>query len=317
MTTRRLRFLAPNLITLASFVCGLLSIDASVNGRWGMAAWFIIFSVLTDKLDGFVARLLKAASEFGVQADSLADFLNFGVAPGVLFFTFLSSHPELPFATGGQHTLLLLACGVWVFAVAFRLARYNVVGDDPRCHRIFFGVPTTLMGGILATVFLTALKYDTPLTRELAQISFDEPRLLGGFETPRGLWLAWPWVMLAGAYLMASALKIPKLGLSKNKALTIFIFGNVFAGYVLGFLRMLPEYLTFTPAVWVVTSLVWGLFNRSARGLKPPSIFPPDDRPDAQMPQRPEDDNLAEGDDGNEDDEVLAGGASAVAPPRS
>lgn len=311
MTLRRLRFLAPNLITLASFSFGLLSIDASVNGRWGMAAWFVIFSVLTDKLDGFVARLLKAASEFGVQADSLADFLNFGVAPGVLFFTYLSSHPELPFASGGQHTLLLFAAGIWVFAVAFRLARYNVVGDDPRCHRIFFGVPTTLMGGVLAALFLTALKYGSPASRELAQIAFDEPRLLGGFETPRGLWLAWPWLMIGGAFLMASAFKIPKLGLTKNKALTIFIFGNVIAGYALGFLRMVPEYLMFGPASWIVTSMIWGTMNKSARGLKPPSIFPPDDRPDAKMPQRPEDDNLAEGDDGNEDDDPVPGPRTA------
>ena len=305
MNLKRARYLAPNLITLASFSFGLLSIHASVNGHWATAAWFIVFSVLTDKLDGFVARLLKAASEFGVQADSLADFLNFGVAPAVLFYTYLSNHPELPYRSGGQQTFLLVVSGLWVLSVAFRLARYNVVGDDPRCHRIFFGVPTTLMGGVLATVFLTAVKYGTPVTRELAEASFDEPRLLGGFETPRGLWIAWPYMMLGGAFLMASAFKIPKLGLSKSKALTAFIFANVVAGYILGFLRMLPEYLTWGPAAWIVTSLVWGTVNKSARGLKPPSIFPPDDRPNDRMPQRPEDDNLAEGDDGNEDDEPV------------
>src|SRR5262249_56924431 len=78
---RFLRYLAPNLVTFASLTFGMSSIVASFEHRFVDAAWFVMFSVLTDKLDGFVARLVKGTSEFGVQLDSFADFLNFGIAP--------------------------------------------------------------------------------------------------------------------------------------------------------------------------------------------------------------------------------------------
>jgi len=252
--TKRLRYLAPNLITLASLLFGLLSIRASFEGEYADAAWFIVFAVLTDKLDGFVARLLKAASEFGVQADSFADFLNFGIAPATLWATFFSRQPELPFHSGRGYVILLVVCGLWVLSVTFRLARYNIVGDDPRCRRIFFGVPTTLMGGTLTGLFLTGLKYgDAALAH-----GFDEPHLIPGLELGHELWLIWPALAFAGAVLMVSTVKIPKLGLSKSRALTVFIFANVILGYGLAFARRFPEYLTFAPLVWIVASIVWG-----------------------------------------------------------
>lgn len=294
---RFLRYLAPNLVTLASLIFGLLSLRASFEGRYHDAAWFIIFAVLTDKLDGFVARLVKGTSEFGVQCDSFADFLNFGIAPATLWYTFLTRAPGLPFTDGRLHALVLGVSALWVLAVTFRLARYNIVGDDPNCRRIFFGVPTTLMGGTLTVFFLTCLKYGPAPYREFAQGSFDEPALLGGLELGAGIWSAWPWLIFMGAALMASTVKIPKLGLSRSKALTVFIFANVFAGYGLGFARMLPEYLTFTSSLWIVTSIVWGMFSPVARVLRPPPIFPKTDLPASQLPERPEDDAVPEDDE--------------------
>jgi len=292
---RFLRYLAPNLVTFASLTFGMSSIVSSFEGRYVDAAWFVIFSVLTDKLDGFVARLVKGTSEFGVQLDSFADFLNFGIAPATLWYTYLS-RPEL-MATGMERALTVGAMALWVLAVTFRLARYNIVGEDPRCKRIFFGVPTTLMGGMLAALFLTLLKYGADPSGVTITV-YDEPRPLGSLHVGPGVWTYWPALVALGALLMASAVKIPKLGVAKHKTVTVFIFANVFIGYAAGATRHFPEYLCFAATLWIVGSIVWGQFNHDARQLHPPPIFPKSDRPAHELPQRPEDDL------GPEDDEA-------------
>jgi len=296
---RFFRYLAPNLVTLASLTFGMLSIASSINGEWVDATWFIVFSVLTDKLDGFVARLVKGTSEFGVQLDSFADFLNFGVAPATLWYIYLG-RPESPLGNGTGYVFLLVSIGLWVLAVTFRLARYNIVGDDPKCRRLFFGVPTTLMGGLLCTLFLTFHKYGADFTGTTPE-SLGEIRLLGAFAVGPSIWNAWPFLVVAGAVLMASAVKIPKLGLSKSKALTAFIFANVFAGYAVGATRHFPEFLCFDATLWIVASVVWGQANSTVRPLRPPPIFPPADLPPSLVPQRPEEDSLPEDEDEDEE----------------
>src|SRR6185295_19076723 len=142
-------------------IFGLVSLCAAHNGWYPLAAWMIIYAVLTDRLDGLVARAVKGTSELGMQLDSFADFLNFGVAPAYLVLTFLSKYPGLPYADGGTaHTLLFIACGGYMLCAVFRLARYNVLSDDQIPTKIFFGVPTTLAGGMLAIWMLLLMKYD-------------------------------------------------------------------------------------------------------------------------------------------------------------
>src|ERR1041385_7290291 len=97
MASRFFRYLAPNLITLSSMIFGLVSLWSAHTGNFPLAAWMIIYAVLTDRLDGLVARALKATSELGMQLDSFADFLNFGVAPAFLVLAYLSGRPDLPF----------------------------------------------------------------------------------------------------------------------------------------------------------------------------------------------------------------------------
>jgi CDP-diacylglycerol---serine O-phosphatidyltransferase len=292
---RFFRYLAPNLVTFASLTFGMCSIVASLEGRWADAAWFVVYSVLTDKLDGFVARLVKGTSEFGVQLDSFADFLNFGIAPATLWYAYLG-RPEI--SGGAGRALMMGAMGVWVLAVTFRLARYNIVGDDPRCKRIFFGVPTTLMGGLLCALFLTALKYGADPTGVSITVN-DEPMLLGGLQIPGVIWDLWPVLVTVGALLMASTIKIPKLGLSRSRVATVFIGVNVLLGYGAGASRHFPEYMTFAATMWILGSLVWGRFNRETRRLHPPPICPRNELPASKMPVRPEEDMLPEDDDGS------------------
>jgi CDP-diacylglycerol--serine O-phosphatidyltransferase len=288
---RGLRYLAPNVITATGIAFGMLSLQACFERRFADAAWLIIYAVLTDRLDGFVARAVRGTSELGVQLDSLADFLNFGLAPATLVFASLGYRAELPFADGAGRLMLMAACMAWVFAACFRLARYNITTDDIQAPRIFFGVPTTLAAGTLVVWYLVFLKY-APADGPLVAPAVDEIRLLGDWTTPVAVWRYFPVAMFAGAYLMASSLRMPKLGLARSKLASAFVLINVALGYACGFLRMYPDYILWPPSLWLLVFLAWGQLSPTARQMMPPPIFPPVDPPPGREPLRPEDDLL-------------------------
>jgi CDP-diacylglycerol--serine O-phosphatidyltransferase len=273
---QRLRYLAPNAITGLGFIFGMLSLAASYEGRPVDAAWWILYAVLTDRLDGFVARLVKGTSELGVQLDSLADYLNFGLCPAFLAFTALGDSPALPFTAGTGRAVLMLSCAVWVLGGTYRLARFNVASTSEGADKIFFGVPTTLAAGLFVVWFLALSKYAGDADPLMAlQSAFGGPRLFGDSITPAEVWRYMPLALFVGGLVMASNLRIPKLGLSRHRWLTIVIFANVFIGYALGFARLFPEYLVWPPTVWIIMFLSWGLVSREARSIMPPRVFPP------------------------------------------
>ena len=287
---RVLRYLAPNLFTAANIIFGLMALVACFDGRYVDSSWWIIYAVLTDRLDGFVARAVRGTSELGVQLDSFADMLNFGVAPALLIYTSLSREPQLPFAAGAGRAVLMIACACWVLAAVFRLARYNITTDD-QATKIFFGVPTTMVGGLLVIWFLALLKY-TGTGDPLATETFGGMALFGELETPPEVWRYFPVVMFLGAFAMASTLRMPKLGLADSRAANIFIFANVFLGYGFGFARWFPEYMVWPPTAWLFGFLAWGALSPAARRMKPPPLFPETDPPQGKEPMRPEDDML-------------------------
>jgi CDP-diacylglycerol--serine O-phosphatidyltransferase len=116
------RTLLPNLITLLALCAGLTAIRLSVEGKIELALAAIVFAALLDGIDGRVARMLKGTSRFGAELDSLADFVNFGVAPALILYFW------------GLHELKSAG---WIVALVFaicaglRLARFNVMIDDP------------------------------------------------------------------------------------------------------------------------------------------------------------------------------------------
>jgi CDP-diacylglycerol--serine O-phosphatidyltransferase len=185
----------------------------------------------------------------------------------------------------------MAACIAWVFAACFRLARYNITTDDPQTPRIFFGVPTTLAAGMLIAWYLVFLKY-APVDSPVPAPAFGDVRLLGDWTTPDEVWRYFPVAMFIGAYLMASSLRVPKLGLARSKSASAFVLVNVALGYACGFLRVYPDYIVWPPSLWLVVFLLWGQFSRTARQMMPPPIFPPVDPPPGQAPLRPEDDLL-------------------------
>jgi CDP-diacylglycerol--serine O-phosphatidyltransferase len=281
---RSIRYLAPNLITLSSMIFGLVSLWAShMGGEYTpLAAWMIIYAVLTDRLDGLTARAMKATSELGMQLDSFADFLNFGVAPAYLVLTYVGQRVEY-FHAGTGHFLLFAACGAYMLCAVFRLARYNVLTDDQVPTKIFFGFPTTLTGGLIAIWFLCLLKYDP------AAPSFGGAKLLGdAFQTPVAVWKYFPIAMVVGGYLMASRLPMPKVGMTKNKAVSVVLLIFLVGGYIGGFAMMYPELLFWMPTVWCIVFLIWGQASASARAMYPPPLFP-SNAPDRKL-ERPQED---------------------------
>jgi CDP-diacylglycerol--serine O-phosphatidyltransferase len=130
------RTLAPNLITLLALCAGLTGIRLAIEGKleWAVAA--IVFAATLDGIDGRVARMLKGTSRFGAELDSLADFVNFGVAPGLILYFW------------GLHELGnvgWIAAMVFAICAGLRLARFNVMVDDPSrppwAGNFFVGMP--------------------------------------------------------------------------------------------------------------------------------------------------------------------------------
>ncbi|MCB1529210.1 MAG: CDP-diacylglycerol--serine O-phosphatidyltransferase [Hyphomicrobiaceae bacterium] len=149
------RMLVPNFFTLLGLSAGLTSIRMSIEGRYDLALAAIVFAALLDGLDGRVARLLKASSRFGAELDSLADFVNFGVAPAVMIFTW---------GLGDLKSIGWIAVMIFALASALRLARFNVMIDEdkPRWQKDFFtGMPTPAAAiVVLLPVYLAAVGLD-------------------------------------------------------------------------------------------------------------------------------------------------------------
>jgi CDP-diacylglycerol---serine O-phosphatidyltransferase len=130
------RTLVPNVITLLALCAGLTAIRFAVESRleWALAA--IVFAAALDGIDGRIARLIKGQSRFGAELDSLADFVNFGVAPGVILYFW----GLFEFGNVGW-----IAAMVFAICAALRLARFNVAIDDPNrpawAANFFTGVP--------------------------------------------------------------------------------------------------------------------------------------------------------------------------------
>lgn len=134
----------PNMMTLGNLYCGFLSIGYAAHGQYNNAAILIIIGMMLDSMDGRVARMLKADSTLGMELDSLADVVTFGVAPSFLvYYTYFYQ-----FGTIG-----LVVSGLFPLFGAYRLARFNV-GSPKQSKNYFIGVPITAAGGILAILTL-------------------------------------------------------------------------------------------------------------------------------------------------------------------
>jgi CDP-diacylglycerol--serine O-phosphatidyltransferase len=152
------RMLVPNVITLLAICAGLTAIRLSTEGRMELAVAAIVFAAVLDGLDGRVARMIKGQSKFGAELDSLADFVNFGVAPGLILY-FWQLHD---LNNGGW-----IAAMVFAISGGLRLARFNATMDDPNkpafAANFFTGVPAPAGAiTVLLPVYLAFLGMPTP-----------------------------------------------------------------------------------------------------------------------------------------------------------
>ena len=197
VTSKKTRYLLPNILTLAGVCLGISSIKFSIDGNFSLAVIFILLAAILDALDGRIARLIKGTSEFGKELDSLTDFVSFGIAPVfILYFWELNNYGKLGWAI----TLIYSVCCV------LRLARFNLTKvDDKQLWKsnYFEGVPSPA-GGILILM---------PLIFELSDLNLS-------FNIKNTT----PYFTLLMAILLVS--KIPTLSLKKisiSPKATIFI----------------------------------------------------------------------------------------------
>ena len=156
VSSKKTRYLLPNILTLAGVCLGISSIKFSIDGNFNLAVTLILLAAILDALDGRVARFIQGTSEFGKELDSLTDFVSFGIAPVfILYFWELKNYGKLGWAI----SLIYSVCCV------LRLARFNLtkIQESEEWKNNFFeGVPSPA-GGLLILM---------PLIYELTNLNF-------------------------------------------------------------------------------------------------------------------------------------------------
>lgn len=254
-TVGKSRFILPNAFTSMNFLLGVFAICWTTGAfssftqvdNIRMGAYFIILSVLFDKLDGFAARLVNASSEFGAQFDSLADLIAFGLAPAFsIFFTYKTMAPDW-FAN--NIPLVIVAFSIYVLCAAMRLAKYNACDSD-MYHHHFSGLPSTFAGAVNA-ILIVYLKSKDIFANQNDPIVF-LPII----------------VLLVTGILMVSPLFLPKLQPRKNKAFNIFQAVLIVLTYIAGFMFIsdkvpfLLEYLLILVASYMIIGFTIGFIQR-------------------------------------------------------
>ena len=157
VSSKKTRYLLPNILTLGGVCLGISSIKFSIDGNFSLAVTLILFAAILDALDGRIARLINGTSEFGKELDSLTDFVSFGIAPVlILYFWNLNTYGKLGWAIA----LIYSVCCV------LRLARFNLTKIDTQQewkYNFFEGIPSPV-GGLLILM---------PLIYELANLNFN------------------------------------------------------------------------------------------------------------------------------------------------
>ena len=141
---RKLAYILPNMFTAASIFVGTFSMVSAINGDFIVASWLIVLALIFDALDGRVARLTNTCSRFGVEFDSLADIVSFGVAPALLIYMYIGS---------SYGRLGIVISAMFVVLGAIRLARFNVTTAQIE-PSVFIGVPIPTAAVFISTLVL-------------------------------------------------------------------------------------------------------------------------------------------------------------------
>jgi len=184
--------LAPSIFTVGNMACGFYALMASYRGEFSAAATAIILGMVFDALDGRVARLVHGDSAFGVEFDSLSDFMTFGVAPGCMMYAFILKDYG---AWGYPLAFLYALCG------ALRLARFNAVTLDTGGSKTHFtGLPIPGAAGFLASYVLLYQIVEEGRPANTWNFLMDQIPSLYGLV---------PAMVLAASFLMVSTIPYP------------------------------------------------------------------------------------------------------------
>jgi CDP-diacylglycerol--serine O-phosphatidyltransferase len=149
-TLKRGVYILPNFLTSMGLFCGFFSIISIMQGDYLRAAWAIVIAGVFDGLDGRIARMTNTTSKFGLEYDSLADLVAFGVAPALLSYAWvLDQYGRL----GWLAAFLYVACG------AVRLARFNVMTDIVKSSH-FLGLPIPGAAGMVSTTVIFCFHFN-------------------------------------------------------------------------------------------------------------------------------------------------------------
>src|SRR5437870_3531429 len=243
---RKLMFVLPDLFTVSSIFCGVFSITLSAGEPTGdnfyRAAVAIFFGSFFDAFDGRVARLTRTQSDFGVELDSLADVISFGVAPAILVYTW---------ALGGMGIAGIVICSIYAACGAIRLARFNVLAhSESGSQRYFVGLPIPLAAGMLVALVIALNNLGTPISEAV------------------GLWPIATLVLVL-AFLMVSTIRYRTFKEAGLNARTLLIFLLVIAVGVAVAIRGRPSlvllvYFSFYILLGIGEEAVFGRRRRAA-----------------------------------------------------
>jgi CDP-diacylglycerol--serine O-phosphatidyltransferase len=143
---KKFAYMLVSLFTCGNIACGCLSIILLIGGNFTKAAWLIMLAIAFDIMDGRIARLIKATSDFGAQLDSMSDLVSFGLAPSIMMYQLVLSTKN---KTGIAIAVLFVLCS------ALRLAKFNVGVKSNAVSNAFMGLPTTASAGLLISFVLS------------------------------------------------------------------------------------------------------------------------------------------------------------------
>lgn len=207
--------LLPSIITLSAVCFGLTAVKCALDAKWESSIILLVIAAFLDGMDGRVARYLKVTSEFGAELDSLADFCNFGIAPGLVLYMWAADDVDIKKIGWGVVLVFAMCCAV-------RLARFNTnqrKKDSAESEGLYFtGIPAPIGGILLIMPIIFSFEF-----RQVLEV------------------LKMPWIL--GIYMIAIALamasRIPTFAIKKisvsqdNVALFLAFIGFVIAGLLI------------------------------------------------------------------------------------
>jgi CDP-diacylglycerol--serine O-phosphatidyltransferase len=237
-------YLLPSMFTVGNLFCGYACVVYSTRGDFDTAAILIGVAMVLDTLDGFFARLTRSSSAFGVELDSLADVVSFGLAPAILAFTWgLWPLGRLGWAAGF----------VYVSAAAMRLARFNIQTSSVSDKRYFAGMPSPAAAAVTAsTVYLYPW----------------------GLQDPRAAAPALAMVLVP-AFLMVSTIRfrsIKTIDVGWRRSLSMLFLAVVAVAVIAAHPRLALVVLSYGYTVWGLAALAYArLRRRPATAPLPPA----------------------------------------------